>query len=128
MNDALVKALETQLARMALKKIADHKSTALEPQLPFVQLVEKMHQEDITRTNNDCHKLSTNSTVTPTTSNLSYDIDNLTIEDIQTMEQDIAHGINVVRHKYSNDPKFKGKQLFLKFCKKCSRSGNSIST
>ena len=27
------------------------------------------------------------------------------------MEQDIAHGINVVRHKYSNDPNFKGKPL-----------------
>ena len=44
------------------------------------------------------------------------------------MEQDIAHGINVVRHKYSNDPNFKGKPLFLKFCKECSRSGHSIST
>ena len=33
------------------------------------------------------------------------------------MEQDIAHGINVVRHKYSNDPNFKGKTLFLKYCK-----------
>ena len=45
------------------------------------------------------------------------------------MEQDIAHGINVVRHKYSNDPNFKGKPLFLKFfCKKCSRSGHNIST
>ena len=53
---------------------------------------------------------------------------NLTIDDIQAMEQDIAHGINLVRHKYSNDPKFKGKPLVLKFCKKCSRSGKSIST
>ena len=44
------------------------------------------------------------------------------------MEQDIAHGINVVRHKYSNDPNFKAKPLFLKFCKKCSNSGHSIST
>ena len=44
------------------------------------------------------------------------------------MEQDIAHGIDVVRHKYSNDPNFKGKPLFLKFSKKCSRLGHSIST
>ena len=44
MNDALVKALDQQLARIALKKIANHKSTALEPQLPFSQLVEKIHQ------------------------------------------------------------------------------------
>ena len=44
------------------------------------------------------------------------------------MEQDIAHGINVVPHKYSNDPNFKGKPLFMKICKKCSHSGHSIST
>ena len=45
------------------------------------------------------------------------------------MEQDIAYGINVVRQKCSNDPKFKGKHQFLKFCKKkcSSRSGHNIS-
>ena len=40
-NDALVKALDPQLARIALIKIANHKSTALEPQRSFAQLVEK---------------------------------------------------------------------------------------
>ena len=44
------------------------------------------------------------------------------------MEQDIAHRMNVVRQKYSNDTNFKGKPLFLKFCKNCSRSGHSNST
>ena len=34
MNDAFVKALDPQLARVALKKIANQKSTALESQLP----------------------------------------------------------------------------------------------
>ena len=108
MNDALVKALDPQLVRKALKKIANHKSTALEPLFPFAQLVEKLHQEGITRTHIDRHKLSTSPTLTPTINNLSLDIDNLTVKDIQTMEQDIAYGINVVRHKYSNDPRFKG--------------------
>ena len=37
MKDPLVKALDPQLARIALKKIASHKSTALEPQLPYEQ-------------------------------------------------------------------------------------------
>ena len=55
-------------------------------------------------------------------------MDNLTVDDIHAMEQDIAHGMNVVQHKYSNDPNFKGKALFLKLCKKCLRSGHSIST
>ena len=49
------------------------------------------------------------------------------MDDIHTIEQDIAQGINVVRHKYSNDPNFRGNPLFLKFCKKCLRSGHSIA-
>ena len=118
MNEALVEALDPQLARIAIKKIANHKSTAREPQLPFAQLVEKIHQEYFTRTHIDKHKLTTNSTLSPSINNLSLAIDNLTVEEIHKMEQDIPHGLNVVRHKYSNDPNFKGKPLFLKFCKK----------
>ena len=125
-NDALVKALDPQLARIALKKIANHKSTALEPELPFAQLVEKIHQEDITRTHIDRHNLITNPTSSHSINNLSLEIDDLKVVDIYAMEQDIAHGINVVRRKYSKDPIFIGKPLFLKFCKKCSRSGHSI--
>ena len=128
MNDALVKALDPQLARIALKKIANQKSTTLEPQLPFAQLVEKIHQEDITRRHIDRHKLKTNSTSSHSIINLSLEIDNLTVDDIHAMEQDIAQGINLVLHKYSNDPNFKGKLLFLNFCRKCSRSGHNIST
>ena len=122
MNDALVKALNAQLARIALKKIANHKSAALEPQLPFAQLVEKMHQEDITRAHIYRHKLNTNSTLSSSINNLSLEIDNLTVDDIHTMEKDIAHGINVIRHNYSINLSFKGIPLFLKFNKKCSRS------
>ena len=114
MNDAL----DPQLARIALKKIANHKSTALEPQLLFAQLVEKIHQEFITRTHIDRHKLSTNSTFSSSINNLSIDIDHLTIDDIHMMEQDIAKGINVIYHNYSSDLNYKGKSLFLKFSKK----------
>ena len=128
MSDALVKALDPQLARIALKKIANHKSTALEPQFPFAQLVENIHQEDITRTHIDRHKLTTNSTFSTPINSFSLEIDNLTIEDVHAMEQDIAHGINVVRHKYSNDSSFKGKPFVFKILQKCSRSGHSIST
>ena len=117
MNDALVKTLDPQLARIALKKIANYNSTALDSQLPFAQLVEKMHQEDITRTHIDRHKLNTNSTLSPSINNFSLQIDNLKVDDIHAMEQDTAHGITVVRHKYSNDPNFKGKSLFLKLYK-----------
>ena len=46
------------------------------------------------------------------------DIDNLTVNHIRTMEQDIACGVNFVRHKYSNETIFEGKPLFLKFCEK----------
>ena len=41
MNVSLVKALDPQPARIALKMFANHKSTALEPQRLFAQLVEK---------------------------------------------------------------------------------------
>ena len=39
--DALVKKVDSQIARIALKKIANHKSTALETLIPFAKLVEK---------------------------------------------------------------------------------------
>ena len=100
MNEALVKALDKHLARMALKKIANHKSTALKPQLPFAQLVEKVHQQYITRTHIERHKTNAISTLSSSIDNLSLKNDNLTVDDVIMMEQDIAHGINVVRHKY----------------------------
>ena len=118
MNDALVMHLIPNLARIALKKIAIHKSTALEPQLHYAQLVEKIHQEDITKTHIDRHKINTYPTLSSSINKISLDIDNLTVADIRTREQDIAHGINVVRYKNSIDQNLKGKPLFLKFCKK----------
>ena len=60
----------------------------------------------------DRHNLNTNTTFSSSSNNLSLEIDNLTADDVHMMEHDIAHGINVVRHKYSNDPNFKGKPLF----------------
>ena len=71
MNDTLLKAVDLQLARVALKKISNHKSTALEPKLPFAQLFEKIHQEDITRTHIDRQKLNTSSTLSSSINNLS---------------------------------------------------------
>ena len=73
MNAALVKALDPQLGSFAyfLKKIANHKTTALEPKLPFAQLAEKMHQENITRTHIDWHQLCTNPTL-PSPSIIKY--------------------------------------------------------
>ena len=96
------------------------KSTALEPQLPLAPLVEKLHQEDITRLHIDRHELSPISTLSSSINNPSLDFDHLTEDDIHMMELDIALWIKVERHKYSNDPNFKGKTLFLIFCKKCS--------
>ena len=98
MNDAFVKALDPQLARTALKKFANHKSTALEPQLPLAQLVLKIHKENITGTHIDRHKISTNYTLSSSINNISLDINNLTL-DIHRMEQEIAHGMKVVGDK-----------------------------
>ena len=41
-----------------------------------------------------------------------YTVDKLTVDNIHAMEQNIARRTNVVRHKNSNDPNFKGKPLF----------------
>ena len=43
---------------------------------------------------------------------------NLTINDAQAIERDIAYGTNVLRHKYSTYPNFIQKLTFLKSCKK----------
>ena len=67
---AFVKALDQKLARIAFKKIPNHRSKALERQFPFAKLVEKIHQEDITRTKIDRHKISTNSTLSSTMKNI----------------------------------------------------------
>ena len=128
LSDLFVKALDPQLDRIAPKKIANHKSTALEPELPFAQLVQKINQEDITKTHIDRKEINTNSTFSSSITNLSLDIDHLTVDEIHMTEQDFAQGIKAVRHKYSNDPNFKGQPLFLKFYKRRSRSENSFST
>ena len=39
--------------------------------------------------------------------NVSIDIDKITVDDVRTIEQDIAYGINVVRSNYSDYPNFK---------------------
>ena len=112
MNDALVEAVDPKLARIVLKKVANHKSKALEPQLPFGHLVEKIHQEHITRTHIDSQK---NSTLSLFINSISMDINNLTVDDLHTMEQKIAYGINVVKHNYSKDPNFKRKATIPQF-------------
>ena len=123
MKDALVRAQDPQLATIALKKIANHKSTALEPRIPLAQLGQKIHQEDITSTHLDRHKISKISTLTSCINFLPMNRDIITNNGVRTMEEDIAFRINVVRKKI---PKYsKGKPLLLKFCKKCSQSGHS---
>ena len=103
--------------RNSFKKIANHKLTALELQLSFTHLVEKIHQDNITR-----HISSTRNQKIfyPFIINKkkSTEIDNLTVDDIQTLEQTMAYGINVVRHKHSNKTNFRELPLFIKFCKK----------
>ena len=62
MNEALVKALDRQLASTAVKNFANHRSTAMVPQ---------------TRTHTAGYKLRTNSTLSSSIKNLSLDIDHL---------------------------------------------------
>ena len=116
-KDALIRALDTKFTRIALKKIVNDKSTALKPQLLFAHLIEKIQHVDIIRTRIDWYKIRTISTLSSSIINMSTEIDNHTGDFIQTREQNIAYGNNVVRHKHSNDPNVKRKPLFLKTCK-----------
>ena len=50
-NDALATKLDSALPSAALKKIANHKATALEPQHPFAQ--KPTRKEDIARNHFD---------------------------------------------------------------------------
>ena len=69
-----VKALDPKVARIASKKIASHKSTALEPHFLLVHLVRKISQEDITRTQIGRLKINTNTTPSASLNNISTDI------------------------------------------------------
>ena len=128
LNDALVIGVASQLARIALKKMANHKSTEMKPQTPSAELVEKMHEEGNIRTHFDVHEIKTNSNFSHSIGNLSTEIDNLTGDGFKSTERDIAYEINLVQHKNSNDRVFKGEQLILNFYKRCSRPRHSIST
>ena len=63
----------------------------------------------------DRHKINRNSLLSSSVNSLSIDIDNLTVEVVPTLEKIMAYGINVLQYKYLNDPKIKGKSLFLNF-------------
>ena len=91
MNDALLIAIDTQLARFAIEKIANLKSTASEPLLPIAQLVEQF-----------IRKLSHEHILTDIKSNqlqlyqleremLILENENCSSEDISAMEQYRAH-------------------------------------
>ena len=59
----------------------------LEPHRAFAHLLEKIHQEDITRTQIDTHKIYASSTLSSPMNSISKDIDILTVHDVRTMEQ-----------------------------------------
>ena len=59
----------------------------LEPQLPFAHLVENIHQEVITRTHIETHKINASSTLSSPMNSISKDIDILTVHDVRTIEQ-----------------------------------------
>ena len=127
MNELIVKALDPQLDRIAPKK-CQKQINCIWTRASICTISTKIYQEDITKTHIDRNEINTNSTFSSSILNLSLDTDHLTVDDIHMTEQDFAQGIKAVRHKYSNDPNFKGQPLFLKFYNRCSRSANSIST
>ena len=108
-NSSRVNAAYQQLARMASKKDASHKLTALEPQISMAQLVEKLTRKTLTE-HTSISSRSKQFLFSQPQKNM--DIDVLTTDDVRVIKQDNAYGINVKEYKYSNAQKFKRILLF----------------
>ena len=76
------------MSEIALEKIANYRLKALERQLPFAQLVEKINQENNKRTHTERHKIKANTTLSTTINNINTDIVNLTADDVKITAQD----------------------------------------
>ena len=116
MEFVLVKLVHSQLSRIAISKIANHKSTPLDPKFPFVPLVGKyIKKTSPERILIDTDQnIETKPTFSSTMNNITTKIDNQTLDDVRAMEQDIAYCINVARQNYSKGPNFKSKPFLLK--------------
>ena len=90
----------------------EHKTTALEPQHPILQLVDKIHQEDTTRSIFHEEKTKTESTLEPKMNSINSDFENFTDDDIRVVKQDIASDNKVVQQNHSIDTILKKKQFF----------------
>ena len=110
-NEAFVKRVGSHLARIAQKKIANHISTSMESHFLFANLVEIIQQVDVKRSRIDQCKIKINRALS-TSINFVKQI--MTVYFVRTMEQDISYAVNLVQHKFSNNPNIKGKPLFIK--------------
>ena len=120
MTEILMMTLTPQLRKIAIKKRASHPSSIREPDLDFRKLVDKLEQAEITMKLEETENLKlqyVNRIETNTTH----------INNIQDSDTDLIEKITEILNIYENNPNFKGKPSFKKWCNYCRRYGHSIA-
>ena len=103
-----------------MKKRASHPSSIREPDLDFRNLVDKLEQAEKTMKLEETENLRlqyVNRIETNTTH----------INNIQESDADLIEKITEILYIYENNPNFKGKPSFKKWCNYCQRYGHSIA-
>ena len=119
MTEILMLTLTPQLRKIAMKKRASHPSSIREPDLDFRKLVDKLEQAEITMKLEEMENLK-----------MQYVNNNQTttsqIININDSDTELSEKFTAILNIYENDPNFKGKPSFKKWCNYCRRNGHSI--
>ena len=112
--------LTLQLRKIAIKKRAYHPSSVREPDLDFRKLVDKLEQAEITMKLEETENLKLQYVIRIET-NTTH------INNIQESDTNLIEKIPEILNIYEQNPNFKGKQLFKKWCNYCRQYGHSIA-
>ena len=115
-----------------MKKHANHKQTAREPEMPFKIIVDKIGQMDVTRTitNNQKRLYEVNRSTTNIHEDLKQmttacnNINELNQNDLEQFEGTICNVLNGINNTYDRK-NFKGRRKFALFCSYCSSHGHT---
>ena len=134
MKQTFIRCLDNELKTSALKKLAKHKQTPREPEMPFKTLVDKIDQMNLTRSITNNHKILYE--VNKTTTNISEDLKQMNVacnnindlkrNDLEQFEGTICNVLNGINNTYDRKH-FKGRPKFALFCSYCSSHGHTKS-
>ena len=120
MTETLMMTLTPQLRKIAIEKRASHPSSTREPDLDFRKIVDKLEQAAIT--------MKLEETENPKLQYVNRIETNTThINNIQDSDVDLTEKLTEILNKYEQNPNFKGKPSFKKWCNFCRRCKHSIA-